>query len=55
MTLTVPAPVTVSVLPARVAGPETIENVTGNPEEVVADSSKLSPTVLVGNGEKMTV
>ena len=35
-TVTVPAPVTVTVLPETVAGPETMLNVTVNPDEALA-------------------
>ena len=45
--VTVPAPVSVSVPPLRVAGPETTATVTGSPELAVALTAKgASPKVL---------
>ena len=40
MTVTVPVPVIVTVFPVIVAEPETMEKLTGRPEEAVALTSK---------------
>ena len=54
--VTRPVPVSVTVLPVIVAGPETILKLTGNPEEAVAMRvNGASPYTLLANAVKVMV
>ena len=55
-TVTVPAPVIVTVLPAIVAGPERMLKLTASPDEAVALTVKgASPYVLLASAPKVMV